>query len=85
MTSRGKRGDMTRVEVDHLARLLGKAVGDEKALDVVRSACDALGLDSRHALSLGEALDVLERIAAQPGIVGITARFAKSRLHLSLH
>ena len=54
------------------------ALGDAKARDVVGKAARDLNvvgtdLDSRQALQ------ILERIAAEPGLVGITARFAKSR------
>ena len=37
---------------------------------------DPDGLDQRAAL------DVLEHIAQRPGLIGVTARFAKSRLLL---
>jgi len=64
--------------------LLSKAVGDEKALEIVRTTCGTLGFRTDTALSLDEALQVLETIAEQAGLLGVTARFAKSRLHLSL-
>ena len=73
------------VQVEQIAHLLSKAVGDERALEVVQDACKELRLHVGRGLSLSDALDVLERIAAQPGLLGVTARFAKSRLHLSLH
>ncbi len=72
------------VELKQLAHLLSKAVGDEKSIEVVRQTCGELALSVDEPLSLDDALRVLEAIAEQPGLIGVTARFAKSRLHLSL-
>jgi hypothetical protein len=72
---------MTRRSVQALAEMLGANIGVEKALDVVQRAAGELHLDPA-ALSRDDALAVLERVAAEPGLVGITARFAKSRVHL---
>ncbi|HJL17749.1 MAG TPA: hypothetical protein RMH99_18940 [Sandaracinaceae bacterium LLY-WYZ-13_1] len=69
------------VELDGLARLLSASVGDEKASGAVRDAARRLGLTG--PLSRDEALDVLEAVAEEGGIVGVTARFAKSRIHLA--
>lgn len=64
-----------------LAKLLAQALGNEKASDAVNKAAQKLGL-RRDVLDKDQALSVLEQIAQTPGLVGITARFAKSRLHL---
>jgi hypothetical protein len=64
-----------------LAKLLAQALGNEKALDAVSKAATKLGI-RRDPLDKDQALSVLEQIAQTPGLVGITARFAKSRLHL---
>lgn len=64
-----------------LAKLLAQALGNEKAVDAVSKAAQKLGL-RRERFDKNEALSVLEQIAQTPGLVGITARFAKSRLHL---
>ncbi|HMY58267.1 MAG TPA: hypothetical protein PKL17_14115 [Pseudomonadota bacterium] len=64
-----------------LAKLLAQALGNEKAYDAVSKAAQKLGL-RREKLDKNEALSVLELIAQTPGLVGITARFAKSRFHL---
>ena len=82
-TARGRRPER-RVEVAQIAHLLSKAVGDEKAEEVVQATCRALKLRTDEGLSLDDALRVLEEVAEQPGLLGVTARFAKSRLHLSL-
>ncbi len=64
-----------------IADLLAKTIGDEKALMLVEQATAALGF-SKETIGRAEALAVLERISEEPGIVGISARFAKSRVHL---
>jgi hypothetical protein len=70
----------TRTRRD-LAKLLSSSIGIEKALECVVAAAIAVGLGGDE-LSQEDALQVLERIATEPGIVGVTARFAKSRVHL---
>jgi hypothetical protein len=64
-----------------LAKMLAGTIGEEKAQEAVAGACSAAGLTA-ESLSWEEALAVLGRIAETPGVVGITARFAKSRMHL---
>lgn len=64
-----------------MAALLSKTLGDAKATAVVEAHARALGLPP--TLTRDQALQLLEHIAQEPGIVGITARFAKTRLHLS--
>ena len=65
----------------NLATLLSKTLGDTKASHVVAQHAQELGLVD--PLSREQALTLLERIAQTPGIVGITARFAKTRLYLA--
>jgi hypothetical protein len=52
-----------------------------KAAEVVRESLKHLGF-TEGALSRDQAVQALEAIAKQPGIVGISARFALSRLLL---
>jgi len=66
-----------------LAKMIAATIGDDKALEAVSSACAGAGFTGEN-LSWEEALAVLGRIAETPGVVGITARFAKSRMHLKL-
>lgn len=61
-----------------LAALLSKSVGDDAALAVVREQATRLGLGGM--LDERQVLAVLEGIAARPGLVGVTARFCRSRL-----
>ncbi len=65
-----------------LAGLLSASIGDEKATEAVRSATRELGIGGGE-VSFEQALEIFEKIAETPGIVGVTARFAKSRLHLA--
>lgn len=64
-----------------LVEVLAAALGQDKAEKLIRGELEARGIVA-EALPLDAALDLLERLAAQPGLVGITARFAKSRLLL---
>ncbi len=66
--------------LDALAELLAPALGDERARAAVAEASRALDIGPRIALP--EAMRLLEHIAKTPGVVGISARFAKTRLHL---
>lgn len=63
-----------------LAALLAESVGEELARDSVRKAMGKLGFD--EPLDREQALAVLDAIAAGPGRVAVTARFAKPRLLL---
>ncbi len=65
---------LTRSEI---AELLSKTMGSEKANVVVDEAADAMAFP--REMEASQALALLERIACEPGVVGIAARFAKSR------
>jgi hypothetical protein len=64
-----------------IALLLSSSIGLDKAQECVSDAIRALGF-LPTGLTRQEALAVLEHVAMQPGLVGVTARFAKSRIHL---
>lgn len=66
---------------EQIAALLARTIGDEKALNLVTAAVGVLGFHHEE-LARAEALAVLEEISNEPGLVGISARFAKSRVHL---
>ena len=63
-----------------LAALLSQNLGMEKALELVSAAAKELTFGAE--LTMEQGLEILERIAVQPGLVGIAARFAKSRVLL---
>jgi hypothetical protein len=71
-----------RIEWTALAALLSPSLGDAKADEVVRAAMEALRFHPFKPLDTQQALEVLEQVAQTPGIVGVAARFAKSRVHL---
>jgi hypothetical protein len=54
-------------------------LGDQKAEEVVAEASAKLRLRGEW-FSLRATHALLEELAAEPGIVGVTARFAKARL-----
>jgi hypothetical protein len=60
--------------------LLGKSLGHDKAEQLVIAAARDLGISGdidRH-----QALQVLEKLGGEPGLVGVVARFAAVRIHL---
>ena len=72
-----------RWQLGHLIPLLSQTIGEEKAREVIEDTARRLGMSLPAGLVEREVLSLLDAIAATPGIVGITARFAKSRVHLS--
>lgn len=71
--------ELLRTQAD-LAALLSPSIGVEKAASIVATA--AAGLGYGQQLTQQQSLELLETIAAESGIVGISARFAKSRVLL---
>lgn len=63
---------------EEIVEALNKSLGREKAQEVVEKTILELGMDP-ESMDLEDALHVLDKIAAEPGIVGITARFVRSR------
>ena len=74
----GSDAPVTRAE---LVELLAPALGETKATDVVRQAALDLRIPNGQ-LTHQQALSVLDKVAYAPGLVGISARFVKSRLIL---
>ena len=65
---------------NELAALLSQNLGIEKGLELVGVAARELQFGPQ--LTKEQGLAILEHIAVQPGLVGIAARFAKSRVLL---
>ena len=77
MTTNEKKWPIVELE-----RLLSPSLGQEKACEVVGESARALGVWSDQ-ITQQQALAILERIASlSPGLIGITARFAKSQVVL---
>ena len=64
-----------------IAAMLGRTLGDEKALEVVQESVVALQVNEAD-LSHEDALAVLEHLAGREGMVGVAARFTKTRVLL---
>jgi hypothetical protein len=70
---------LTRQElIDELAR----ALGNDKATELVHDACYIQGF-AGPTLSAAQAATLLEALAEAGGVIGVTARFAKARLALT--
>src|SRR5438093_848991 len=61
------------------ARRRTKSRGAPAAAKAIEDAAKALGI-GRPVFRREDALSILEHIAQQPGLIGVTARLAKSRL-----
>lgn len=71
--------DSSLTEAD-LIDLMEGAIGREIALLSIRKAAQEIGLDPAGNWSVSEAQGLLDQVAKDEGLVGITARFVKSRL-----
>ena len=75
MASNGQRRP-----VADLVAMLGRALGQQLATDLVEEQRQLLGLP--QDLDQQEAMAILEALAVKPGIVGIAANFGKARVIL---
>lgn len=64
-----------------VVRLLAPNVGEERAQKLVEETAQVMGLPAE--LELDQALALLEKITRMSGVIGVAARFAKTRIHLS--
>ncbi len=64
-----------------LVELLAPALGDAKAKEVIRQGALDLRIPN-GMLTHKQALALLDKVAHAPGLVGISARFVRSRLIL---
>jgi hypothetical protein len=71
----------TKVRVKDLTRMLAATLGDAKGEEIVRATLARLSL-TEPEVTRDEALEVLEILAKEAGVVGVTARFAKARMLL---
>lgn len=62
--------------------MLSSSLGKEKATEVVTQHAHAMGI-AGDTCSSEEAIKMLEAMAKAEGLLGIVARFAKARWHLS--
>ncbi len=73
---------LAHVSLGQIIDMLSHAVGNEKAESAVLGAARDLGYTPGAILDTNQSLALLEKVAETPGIVGVAARFAKSRVHL---
>lgn len=73
---------MNPVTTDDLAQLLAASLGLAVARDTVRAAMTELGLRG-DSLTFAAAVQVLELLTGRPGLVGISARLARTRFESS--
>jgi hypothetical protein len=66
-----------------LALRLSSALGLKKASQLVRDAASAHRI-SKEVVTIDQITAILSTISEQPGIVGVSARFVRSRLILEL-
>jgi hypothetical protein len=75
-----RKSDAT-VSAEEIASLLASAMGTEKAMEVVLGAARRLAITPER-IDKERAMALLDQLAGQPGIVGLSARFTKARLIL---
>ncbi len=75
------RGTGNLVSQGVLIELLAPALGDAKAREVIRQGALDLRIPN-GVLTHEQALALLDKVAHAPGLVGISARFVRSRLIL---
>lgn len=71
---------MSRTRHD-LADILGRTLGVDAARAHVDRVAQTLGVGEQ--VTAAQALSILEALASETGLVGISARFAKARIHLA--
>lgn len=72
-----------KLDVAGIVRLLGDRVDGATAVDVVRATAESLGLPG-PTYDRDEVVAILDRLAADDGVMAVVARFAKARALLTL-
>ena len=68
-----------RIAFSRVVDLFASTLGREKSEELVISAARGLGYSHEH-LTLSQTEELLTMLGSQPGIVGVAARFARSRI-----
>jgi aspartokinase len=76
-----EQGQKRTIRCQAIIDLLASTLGEEASVELVHAALRRLGIEGEE-LDSRDAMRLLEAIAAVPGLVGITARFAKARVIL---
>ena len=72
----------TELSLEDIIQKLAPALGEEKSRSVVETAAKSCSITG-ETLTKDLALEILDCVAKEPGIVGASARFAKVNLILS--
>lgn len=80
-TPSSSRARPVSLDMREIVDLFASAMGRDKSHEVVASAAKRLGLPSDR-LDKAQALNLVDQLAREPGVVGLCARFAKARLIL---
>lgn len=80
MDASPKSQRLSRLE---LVSYLSESLGDAKATEVVSTIAAQMGMGLID-YDRTQILQILERVADEPGLVGIVARFAKARAILAM-
>jgi hypothetical protein len=67
---------------DDIIRRFAESLGQEKATELVDQALQGLGLAQKSLFNKPELLQVAEHLKRKGGLIGITAHFWASELHL---
>jgi hypothetical protein len=78
----GSPNSTPRCERADLVELLGRTLGSDVAADVVHRAEEKLGYGA-GALPLDAAYEVLDALAASPGVIGAAASIARTELRVA--
>lgn len=70
------------VDLQDLIDALSSSIGEEKASAAVETAARSKGLQS-SSCTQDQALAVLDVVSESPGLVGVAAKFARSRIVLA--
>lgn len=65
-----------------LTKMLSESIGLEQAQLLLREASDELGFSSSGELTPRQASLLLDRLKRKPGLIGVSAHFVSTRLHM---
>lgn len=73
-------GPAASLSTREVAQWFARSLGEEKAVSLIDEACASQGLHG-DTLAPDEVKSLLDSIATEPGLIGMTAMLVKSRLH----
>jgi hypothetical protein len=76
--------DIRTIRLDELTEMLSPSLDENEVWAAVLEATEELNVFG-YEISVEDALAVLDRMAGQPGLLGTSARFCRTRLMLLQH